>query len=235
MAAFLTRGEIISEGLKLGGNPNLTPRARVFLNVFLHHLERSFDWEYLQKEDTSLATAVGTEVVSLSGISDFDRVISLWQEDDAGPLEEAPWRDLWTRLNIERFNSNTGRPFAFAHDPQGNRLILYPIPDAIRNLRLLYMPVSTEQDTSNIATYDASTPTFPDSWVLVNAVEEFAKRWDNSNTILFSRQLTQELVRDVIMHEQAIKGNALKVRMDPTMFRSVRQGDASGRWPPKGS
>jgi hypothetical protein len=234
---YLNRGEIISEGLALGGNPGLTTRARVLLNTVINRLEHAYAWEHLQKEDTSLATAASSEVISLSGISDLGAIVEVWQDGasddspDNKPLVMVPWRAISTPVNVMRSQGTTGRPRRVAHDRNGNRLILYPIPDKVRSLRMLYMSYTAEQDTSNTTTYDADTPTFPYTWVLKNAVAEFARRWDTDSLANLSRLITQEAVEDALMFEQTNRSHSVQLTLDPAVHGTWAGDSYQDRWP----
>lgn len=238
MAGILNRGEIIDQGLQLGGNPGLTTRARVFLNLALRRLERSYAWDHLQKEDTSLTTTSGTENVSLSGITDFRKVVELWlgagnsNSASSGALVQEPWRNLWTRINYDRAQSNTGRPTHYAVDSNGSRLIFWPIPDDAYSLRLLYMSQTAELSTSDTTAYDADTPTFPDSTTLVNLVAFFARRWDagERDPVALSRAAVQSALEDTLLSEQAEFADGLQIQLSPAVHRTWRGGSGS-RWP----
>ena len=237
MAGLLTRGEIIDQGLQLGGNPGLTTRARVYLNLALRRLETAFAWDHLQKEDTSLTTTAQSEVVSLSGITDFRKVVELWQgagtSDSAGnrPLTQRPWREIWAKINRDRAQSQYGRPREYAVDTNGNRLIFWPIPDDARGLRLLYLSQTAEQDTSDTATYDADTPTFPDSTVLVNLVAEYARRWDSDPAYAIAKSAVNAVLEDILMADQSEFADGLQIQLSPAVHRTWRQDGNGSRWP----
>lgn len=231
-AAVLDRGTIIAEGLQIGGNPGLTTRARVFLNLFLDMLYRAQGWDFLEKEDATLSTAVGVETVSLAGIADFRHVIKLWQAGGGQPLMMEPWSRLWHLVNRDREKNTNGRPTAFALNRNGDELIMWPRPNAIRSLRLLYLSIPDQPLTTPAATYDALTPLLSQnrvggSWMLVNAVAEYARRWDTDSMLQIARSLVKETTEDLLMSEMNEgAANALTLQLDPNIHGIFRQEEA---------
>lgn len=220
--AALNRGQIIEEGLRLGGSPGLTTRARVFLNLFLDKYWRAKDWADLELEDTSLATVADTETISLAGITTLRKISKVWQSGDAEPLHQTEKHRIYAQLNVMREDSNSGRPTHFYHDRANNQLVLYPIPDDARSLRVLYYDLPAQPDTSVPATYDADTPSFPDAQTLVQAVAFFAQRWNQDSLLAISNQALAQALDDHAAEEADMDqgSNQLGIELDPTIYKT---------------
>lgn len=55
----LTRGQIIAEGLSQVGRSDLTSNARLWLNLFLEKVYKTYDWEWLVKDNGVAAITDG--------------------------------------------------------------------------------------------------------------------------------------------------------------------------------
>lgn len=218
--ASLTRRQIIDEGLKLGGNPGLVARARVFLNLFLDKYWREHDWNDLEVENTALSTTVDSEAVDISSITDLRKISKVWQEDDEWPLKQTIWTRIYGPLNVMRDDGGNGRPEQFVHDRANNRLILYPIPDKVRSLRILYYQLPTQPDTDVTATYDADVPVFPDAQTLVEAVAFFAQRWNQDSLLAISKMAVEAAIDSHMAEDAELDqgSNQLAIELDPEFY-----------------
>jgi len=218
---ILTRGDIISEGLELGGNPGLTVRARVFLNLFLDRYGRAKDHLELLIENTALATTVNSETVSLSSIGTLRKIAQVWLQDAAAGLQQTLRERIFVTLNSAREAGTKARPLKFVHDRQGDQLIFEVPADKIYTMRILYYDLPAQPSSTDTSTYDALSPTFPSSYLLVAAVALFAQRWNMDTMLALAlRAVSEALDAEAAEREDMDQGaNELRLELDPIVYR----------------
>lgn len=218
MAAIpLTRGEIISEGLDVGRNPGLAIRARVFLILFESMLYKRAPLQRFRKEVAGLILGAGSHTTDLSSITDFNFPVSVWYKDRNRPIPLQPYKRFWPELQVRLDQGAQGAPLKATFDPAGDQLIWDRPSDIQREVRILYASQPVIPATTPVNDFDASFPAWPDSWGLVNAVTEFARRWDSHSMLKVAADLAMETIASAKAIEEAamVHSNAQQMILAP--------------------
>lgn len=217
LQGIMTRGEIITEALQLGGNPGLTTRAQNFLNLFLDHLYRVFDWDFLLKE-----ASISGSSYTFTLPADYGRVLSV-SLDAVGstaiglePLIQASYPDLWQRTRVDNANGTrtSSAPTHFAISPTTPSGIVWPVPSNSWTGKMLYYHIPAE------LTSDGEYPVFPHSLALVNAVTNYVESYERESLqILIERAADEVLKKYANAHFDEGRAGHMSVGMDPNVFR----------------
>lgn len=224
MPSILTRGQIISEGLELGGNPGLSDRARVFLNILLNHIERVWDWTYLEKE-APISLSAGDEKASLAAVTDFGKVLQVHMDKDGVPLKQVRYDEIWRKIRVDQGANSQGTPTEFAVEPDKTDLVVWPIPKkaAAGKLRYISVPVQPDPGAANEVTYNADVPNFPDSYALVMAVAEFAKLYDQEEFFALTDQLVARIMAEARVAEwDNSRASAVSAKLDGNIHKTFK-------------
>lgn len=216
LQGIMTRGEIITEALQLGGNPGLTTRAQNFLNLFLDHLYRVFDWDFLLTE----ASISGTSTFTLP--SDYGRVLAI-HLDAVGssaiteyPLVQVDYPSLWQRKRTDTANNLTasGGPTHFAISPTTPSGIVWPTSSVTFTGKMLYYKIPAKLSS------DSDYPAFPHSLALVNAVTTYVESYERESLqILIDRAANEVLSQYANAHFDQGRAGAMNFGLDPTVYR----------------
>ena len=177
---ILNRGEIITEGLQLGGNPGLSTRAGIFVNIFHDELCAAYDWPFLLYEESITVDTTGTfDLSTLTKTCRAIRGIRLASEQSILTEWGEDFVDMRVRLLADADSGSTGKPTHFITDPDrsNDQVYFYPKPDASYSATIWYYYQPDE------ITSDATVPEIPSAAVMVNAVAAFASRFDGSNML----------------------------------------------------
>lgn len=216
LQGIMTRGEIITEALQLGGNPGLTTRAQNFLNLFLDHLYRVFDWDFLLTE----ASISGTSTFTLP--SDYGRVLAI-HLDAVGSnsiaeysLVQSDFPSLWQRQRTDTASGLTASsgPTHFAISPTTPSGIVWPTSSVTFTGKMLYYKIPAK------LTADGDYPAFPHSLALVNAVTNYVESYERESLqILIDRAADEVLARYANAHFDQGRAGSMDVGMDKNVFR----------------
>lgn len=187
-----TRSEIITEGLELGGNPELTSRAQLFLNFWLDELYAAYNWPWLLKEESITVSNSTIDVSTLNNTFRAAKAIRL--EDDNRELAEYVDGFVGLRIRLLRDadseSSSGGKPRYFATDPDSSndQIYVYPKPDKSYSgtIWYYYQPAKLSDD--------GAVPVLPSAMLAVSAVAAFAAKFDGSNLLaILDSQVKQAL------------------------------------------
>lgn len=213
-ANILNRGEIIAQGLELGGNPDIATVAGIFLNVFLDHLARNFDWDELLTEAT-VSSGSNVEELDLSSVTDYRAIRKVHVTDQLHPLTQVDFVDMWAAITAAKSQNNTGDPQFFATDPAGAKLFLFPVPSAGVTAKMLYYRQPPE------ITVDGTVPFYKDAAALVAAVADFAATYDRDPFAqVLSRQLGLASAQQRINGFDTGRATAQELSFEPSVFRT---------------
>ncbi len=235
---YLTLGQIVTEGLELGGNPGLVTRATTFCKLLADHIFRAEDWEWLLKSATIQADASNFGKISNSGLpTDYRAVRQLFATSDTSgtvmqPVQQVPYEQLLINILNDNQNSITSGqvPTHFAVDMGAGAaaavIYLWPKPDhrVTFNLRYYQLP--------DVSAYSAgAVMDFPDSWSFVGAVAHYAQSYDKETL----QSIIQNEARSIIdqyrlNHRDAGRASVEVVPMDQRTFPTLRQ-DSLTPWP----
>ena len=195
---YLTRTQIITQGLQQGGNPGLDviPAGQTislavrFFNTFLHHAFLTRDFQFLVTSGNITVTA-SNELVSLSALTRFRNILLVRLEDIRQPLNNTlSYHEIFAQVEADKDSSpiSTGQPIYYASVPDKTSLIFWPIPDKAYTGKILYYRVP------DVSTYtDSSVVEFEDSLALVTAVEMFARNYDKEDLMVASEAIANKL------------------------------------------
>ena len=137
----MTRLQIMQEGLRRAGRPDLLGEARFWLNLFLESMYRDQDFHWMRKQAT-LATTNGLAVPT-----DYLRAYSavLVQNGNETPFHQFS-SDEYDAL---RSADSSGPPSGFFVDPDGDVFRFHPTPSTSYTwkLRYYYMPTLPDPDS----------------------------------------------------------------------------------------
>ena len=217
LQGIMTRGEIVTEALQLGGNPGLTTRAQNFLNLFLDHLYRVFDWEFLLTEASITGSGSSVAAPTLYG-----RVLAL-HIDAVGssaisdtPLVQVDYPTLWRRIRVDAANGITSAsgPTHFAVSPTTPSIVTWPVSSVAFTGKILYYKIPAA------LTADGDYPAFPHSLALVNAVTNYVESYERESLqILIDRAADKVLAQYANAHFDAGRAGASNFGLDKNVFR----------------
>lgn len=236
----LNRGQIINQGLQLGGNPGLNTNppgvtgdtlAQQFFNLLLDHTLRGEDWPFLRKVTTvNSSGGPGGFYNKIPGSalpSDYSRIHRLHAPKDQLYLQQVPHEDLWIKLQNDVASSaapTSSTPRLFSVD-EGSTITnlgppdiyLYPNPNASYTYDLIYYAIPTP------LTLDSQVPVFPDHLSLVYAIAEWAKDYtrDTTQAMAVSAALKIKAMFKANMNDQG-RSHALQVKFDDAAFPAYR-------------
>lgn len=247
-ASQLTGGEIILQGLELGGNTEISTLAKTFLNAFMDHLYRSKDWEFLMFplfEDGDTSTGVITYDAN-HRYRAIDSIIIVAPTKDQADLKQADFKWLWNRWKKatesgkgrkrpEYYASVQARGVRAGTDPEmdgAGQIWLWPLPDKNYHYKLLTY-IQPDLFTANqffpvpgyTADDEARYPEYPDSLVLINAVADFAANYErDTQQQIIQRNLDSVLVQAVNNAADVGRGRPQVMAFDPSRW-GVWRGD----------
>lgn len=218
-----TLGDIITEGLELGGNPGLSTgdnRALRFLRFFFQHLFQSFDWEFLETEAVVTPDGGDFSVISATIPATYKAVRQLSIQGELYPLRQIPYEQIKI-LRSSQTSLSSGKPTHFAvRETSGARqILLYPKPNASYNYDLIYYYVP---DTS---VYAAGTPNpIPNSdHVISMAVAHFAQAYDKEQLQVLMDRLAQDVWAEYRRsHRDVGRADVEQLDFDPGTFKYLR-------------
>lgn len=224
-AAIRTRGQIITQGLEIGGRGVAgKPKARIFLAELEDFLYRSYEWPFSQTV-ASLTSTAGSELVSISSLADFDgRINKVRIAGSERPLIEMRYDEAVDAVEFSKEVGGLGIPTHFAVDPGLLNLLLYPLPQEGKAVKLLYYKVPTIPDPSDATTFDASTPDLPYAKVLTDAVAAFSKLWDQESLVVLQESLFQKALTQAkanIKHVGRAKATTFKINPNRWFFPRI--------------
>lgn len=212
MAGILTRGEVVTEALQLGGNPSLTTRVNSFLNLFLDHLARSFDWQELVTE-ASLSSS--SPIYTFALPADYGRMLAVHIDEADRPLVQVPWPELWQKIRTDAALSTTSSsdPTHFAIEPGTPKAYVWPVPSNTYAGKILYYKIPAE------ITADATVPWFPHSLALVNACTTYVESYERESLqVLIDRATDDVLRRYANNHFDSGRAGSTSIGMDQNIF-----------------
>lgn len=196
-----TRDQIIAQGLQQGGNPglaNLMPgetvsRAVRFFNAAMHHMFLVFDLPGIETTGSINTSASPAYEASISTLTRFRSTRSIRVSGESAELMPANnYSEIWQRiqLDLEQSTVPTGTPENYFLKPAGDAFVLYPIPNAIKTLKVVYYAMP------NIDAWTGSTTdfNFNDTLTMITMMEWFAKNWDKKVTeAVLAQQYVEKL------------------------------------------
>jgi len=217
MPGIFNRGEIVAHALQLGGNPSLTTRANEFLNLFLDHLARTFDWDALVTE-TSFSNAGTIHTFALP--SDYGRVLAVHIDAEQKPLIQIEdWPEAWRLIRYDNGNNVTSssKPTHFAIEPATPLGYVWPIPKNAYTGKLLYYKIPAE------LTSDAQFPWFLHSLALVNAVTTWAEAYERETLqVIIDRATDEVLTRYGNTQSDRGRAGSQNVQLDQNIYGGWR-------------
>lgn len=173
MASYKTIAQIVTAGLKDGGNPGISTRAQEFLIALLNHMDMAYDWHYNQAEAD--VTTSNRHEISLAGVTRYRNVAVVKLSTIAKPLEQMDYRDLWALLQEAIDKESNGTPAYFTPIPDRAKLLIFPRPpsDKTYSGKILYY-----RQPDPAAYVSGSFPAFEDVLALEAAVAAYAQRYD---------------------------------------------------------
>ena len=183
----LTRGQIVTEGLLLAGNANLTTRANQWLNSWLRSHYRSWPWPFLIRRAQNITLNAGATSLLVGGGNNgiteqvqrlYDpvyvytadkksRTIARIRSVVAGPVDMDE-----SALDPTQ---NTGMPAYFkvrSGTTWGTwQLEPYPYPNQTYNIAFDYLIQPAD------ITSDATVPIYPNDQTMIQAVVAWASRY----------------------------------------------------------
>ena len=189
MAAYKTIADIVTAGLKDGGNPGISTRATAFLIAWLDHMALAFDWEFFLDEAT--ITTVNRHEISLAGIT-YRNVADLRLTGITAPLQQVGYREIWNWIYDATANNPNGGgiPEVFSPTPDRSKLLIFPRPTIGVTYagKLLYYK---RPDPS--AMVGSTYPAFEDVLALERGVAHYAQVYDKEPMQLTMERLTTDL------------------------------------------
>lgn len=233
----LTGTEVISHGLTLAGNTNLTAIAAVELRIWLKKLQDSADWRFFTTRYGPFALAAGTSSFEFGDGTktpdriDFIRRVVLADSLNTGFRSEVDIVDDDAIGNGEDpllvDSTNTGLP---------GRLLVTPATSGSYTGRwrwLVQLPVSTDRATRVIITArqsaassfsSASTPWYPNDKTMTQVVFVMALRHQNDERVTVEENRLKGMeMEDLVRY--AKKHGQNKIQLSRSVFR--RRGSKS--------
>lgn len=217
LQGIMNRGEIITEALQLGGNPGLTTRAQNFLNLFLDHLYRVFDWDFLLTE-----ASISGSSYTFTLPADYGRVLAIHMDAVGSnaiaerPLIQTDYPSLWkaTRVDNANVTTTTSGPTHFAISPATPSGIVWPVSSVAWTGKMLYYKIPAK------LTDDLDYPAFPHSLALVNAVTNYVESYERESLqILIDRAADEVLGQYANAHFDQGRAGQMSVGMDANVYR----------------
>lgn len=216
LQGIMTRGEIVTEALQWGGHPGLTTRVNSFLNLFLDHLYRAHDWEFLL---TEASISSGSPVYTATAPALYGRVKAIHLDGEAAPLKQIAFEDLWQQVRSDNSNNLTssGKPTHFAIDPAGPTFWFWPVPNKSFSGKLLYYKIPAK------LTSDGEYPLFPDSLSLVEACVTFIESYEKESLqVIIDRTASETIRRYANNHFDKGRAASNNITLDPNIFGGWR-------------
>lgn len=229
---FLTRDQIITQGLQQGGNPGLAAIpsgytesiAVTFFKSFLHHIFLNYDFPS-QVKFGSIQTgtgADGTYSVSLAALTRYRSIKMLKLDTVADPLaQELDLANTYTKILSSQDNSPvpTGTPNEYAVKDK-TQLYVYPIPDKVYTGKIIYY---TMPDISGIGS--GTIVEFEDTYALINAVAMFARDFDKDSMMSLTGSIAKQLFGEYrAAVEEAGRDTPNQLKLNKAFFK-YRRGD----------
>ena len=150
----LTRAQIIAEGLSMAGRSDLTSNARLWLNLFLEKIYKTYDWEWLVKD-------AGVAAISDGGAFPAD----YWKFKTANLLDASTGAFICEVNSLTpdqyayrlRGGSVSGTPREVFLNLDARTYHFWPTPSVSYNWRLFYYYLPTLPDHTS-GTGDSATP-----------------------------------------------------------------------------
>lgn len=222
---LLSVQNILTQGCQQGKNPGLLntppggsePYSLTALKLFLHRISLNYDLPWLLTE-ASVSTSNNYEI-SLSALTRYRSIKSLLLDDIGELVQSQSYADIWKKLKKDLSLATTpyGVPAEFYPAPDRSKLLIYPIPQAVKNGDLLYYSLP---DYSTITTGTAASAlSYEDSAGLVKIVEAFCKNWDGDNMAAMVDMIAeQQFGKYKISAEDNARMTRPTLRLSPTWF-----------------
>jgi len=212
----MTRDQIVTQGLELGGNTAITDLTNSFLDLFLDTLARAKDFESLVKE-ASISAAAGNEEVTI-GQADYRSIKTLHLDGDDQPLIQEDHTIIWRKLRVDKENGQTGIPTHFAINPVGDKILLYPVPKNAETGKILYYSIP-----DSLAGDD--TPFVKDANILVSAVADFAAMYDRDTMQqIITRNVAMAMGIGMTSIDDHGRSRMKQLKFEPTVYK-IWRGD----------
>lgn len=216
----MNRGQIVAQGLELGGNTGITSLANDFLNLFLDNLARSKDFETLITE-ASISGTAGSSDVDISSLATYRSILRVHLDGDDQPLKQQDYPDIWKQVRVDTAAGSTGTPEHFAIKPDSTTLVLWPIPKTQPVGKILYYRVPAAM------TSDSDVPWFADAHTMVNAVADFSATYDKDPLLqVIQRNLDVALGKAVQGLDDSNRSRAQQIKFDPFTYRPWKGSDS---------
>lgn len=195
---FLTRDQIITQGLLQAGNMGLAAipagltesPAVTFLKTLIHHLALVYDHPAFQKEANIVTGAGGLAYRVDLTLPTRYRAIRMLRLATLGVLDqEQVYADLWAELqrDLDYTPAPTGVPIKFAVKGDQSAIDVYPIPAKVYSGQIIYQSIpDVTAMTANVI------PDFADSLALVDAVHRFARDCDKDSMFNVAEAFARE-------------------------------------------
>ena len=219
----LTRRQIIDQALKKAGPTKVLVEARLELADRLEKLYVQHEWPFLYQE-ASLTLTASTALPDRFLQPDADPETALRVTAVDGVTEDHPillvTPQEWRRRAIPRAETATVPDIAMI-DFTTNVLKPWPIPESSVVALLVYKQLPAHIAPTDIATFDADTPVFPYSGVLVAWMEKWAFEYDHNTTqaLAAEARYKDELARALGMANPLGTNRSDSIPLDPATFR----------------
>lgn len=226
----LTRGQIVTEGLLLAGNANLTTRANQWLNSWLRSHYRSWPWPFLIRRAQNITLAAGATSLAVGGGNNgiteqvqrlYDpvyvytadkksRALARIRSVIAGPVDMDE--------SVLNPSDNRGMPQYFKVRPYDNvwgtwQLEPYPYADQSYSLAFDYLIQPAD------ITSDATVPIYPNDQTMIQAVVAWASRYMKLDGASGELELLSAMGSDDRLKYGEVPGINDQLQLDGASFR----------------
>lgn len=226
----LTRGQIVTEGLLIAGNANLTTRANQWLNSWLRSHYRSWPWPFLIRRAQNITLAAGATSLAVgagqNGITEqiqrvYDpvyvytsdkksRALARIRSVIAGPvdmdesaLDSTNNRGMPTYFKVRTYDSVWG---AWNFQP-------FPYPDQSYQIAFDYLIQPAD------ITSDVTVPLYPNDQTMIQAVVAFASRYMKLDGAGSELELLSAMGSDDRLKYGEVPGTNDQLLLDGASFR----------------
>lgn len=237
----LTRGTIVTEGMRLAGRTDLSTQANIWFNAWLRSVYRSWTWPFLHKKALAVSLTAGTtsisfgagstETLEVQHIFDPIKVYSsdkrtlgiarIRQLEDGSLYSDEDLID-WSQTN------NRGLPHAMRVRPDTSvwgkwTLLPYPVADNNYLLKIEYLVQPADISS------DATVPIYPNDQTMIQAVKV-----DTLNFMHMFEQyaLEKQILEDMRTSDKIKYGQVMgindKLTLDGGVFR--QRNDVPDWW-----
>lgn len=237
----LTRGQIVTEGMRLAGRLDLSTQANIWFNAWLRGVYRSWTWPFLHRKSIGVALGAGVSSISFgAGSTVTEEIQHIFDpikvySSDKRTLGIARIRQLQDGslysdedLIDGTETGNRGLPYAMRARPDDTlwgKWTLAPYPVADRNYLLKIEYLIQPADISA----DATVPIYPADATMIQAVKvdtlNYMHQWEVYG---MEKQALDDMRGSDKVKYGSVMGINDKLTLDAGVFRG--RGDALDHW-----